>query len=223
MRKLLPLRVRLPGGLTSGHSVATCALEQSVPDPVLPIDEGFRDPMQLLAVPMASSGGSGFTLLLPLILIVGMIWFMSRTQRKQRAASGGDGRRARPGHQGDHHQWPGRHRRGDRRRVRDAGDLRGRARPGGQGSGRTGHPETRTPLTTVVDTAEDEPARIGRTRSTYRAGRRDAGRGRRQGAGRAEAAADPHRELISPSQSACGAAPGVHETLRRARKHKVRI
>ncbi|WP_328519965.1 preprotein translocase subunit YajC [Kribbella sp. NBC_00359] len=41
--------------------------------------------MQLLAVPMASSGGSGITLLLPLILIVGMIWFMSRTQRKQRA------------------------------------------------------------------------------------------------------------------------------------------
>jgi preprotein translocase subunit YajC len=41
--------------------------------------------MQLLAVPLASSGGgSGFTLLLPLILIVGMIWFMSRTQRKQR-------------------------------------------------------------------------------------------------------------------------------------------
>src|SRR5919108_3583017 len=41
--------------------------------------------MQLNAVPMASSGGgSGFTLLLPLILIVGMIWFMSRTQRKQR-------------------------------------------------------------------------------------------------------------------------------------------
>jgi preprotein translocase subunit YajC len=34
---------------------------------------------------MASSGGSGITLLLPLILIVGMIWFMSRTQRKQRA------------------------------------------------------------------------------------------------------------------------------------------
>ncbi|MEV5966823.1 preprotein translocase subunit YajC [Kribbella sp. NPDC051952] len=34
---------------------------------------------------MASSGGgSGFTLLLPLILIVGMIWFMSRSQRKQR-------------------------------------------------------------------------------------------------------------------------------------------
>jgi preprotein translocase subunit YajC len=34
---------------------------------------------------MASSGGGGgFTLLLPLILIVGMIWFMSRTQRKQR-------------------------------------------------------------------------------------------------------------------------------------------
>src|SRR5215218_1419819 len=42
--------------------------------------------MQLLAVPMASSGGGGgFTLLLPLILIIGMIWFMSRTQRKQRA------------------------------------------------------------------------------------------------------------------------------------------
>jgi preprotein translocase subunit YajC len=41
--------------------------------------------MQLLAVPMASSGGGGgFTLLLPLILIIGMIWFMSRTQRKQR-------------------------------------------------------------------------------------------------------------------------------------------
>jgi preprotein translocase subunit YajC len=39
--------------------------------------------MQLLAVPMASSGG-GITLLLPLILIVGMIWFMSRSQRKQR-------------------------------------------------------------------------------------------------------------------------------------------
>ena len=42
--------------------------------------------MQLLAVPMASSGGGGgFTLLLPLILIIGMIWFMSRTQKKQRA------------------------------------------------------------------------------------------------------------------------------------------
>ena len=40
--------------------------------------------MQPLAVPMASSGGGGITLLLPLILIVGMIWFMSRTQRKQR-------------------------------------------------------------------------------------------------------------------------------------------
>lgn len=40
--------------------------------------------MQLIAVPMASSGGGGITLLLPLILIVGMIWFMSRTQRKQR-------------------------------------------------------------------------------------------------------------------------------------------
>jgi preprotein translocase subunit YajC len=40
--------------------------------------------MQLLALPLASSGGSGFTLLLPLILIVGMIWFMSRSQRKQR-------------------------------------------------------------------------------------------------------------------------------------------
>jgi preprotein translocase subunit YajC len=43
--------------------------------------------MQLIAVPLASSGGGGsaFTFLLPLILIVGMIWFMSRTQRKQRA------------------------------------------------------------------------------------------------------------------------------------------
>jgi preprotein translocase subunit YajC len=40
--------------------------------------------MFLIAAPMASSGGSGITLLLPLILIVGMIWFMSRTQRKQR-------------------------------------------------------------------------------------------------------------------------------------------
>jgi preprotein translocase subunit YajC len=33
---------------------------------------------------MASSGGGGITLLLPLILIVGMIWFMSRSQKKQR-------------------------------------------------------------------------------------------------------------------------------------------
>ncbi|HEU4946840.1 MAG TPA: preprotein translocase subunit YajC [Kribbella sp.] len=41
--------------------------------------------MVMIAAPMASSGGSGITLLLPLILIVGMIWFMSRTQRKQRA------------------------------------------------------------------------------------------------------------------------------------------
>src|SRR3954449_2449956 len=42
--------------------------------------------MQLIAVPLASSGGGGsaFTFLLPLILIVGMIWFMSRTQRKQK-------------------------------------------------------------------------------------------------------------------------------------------
>ncbi|MFI5733339.1 preprotein translocase subunit YajC [Kribbella sp. NPDC051587] len=40
--------------------------------------------MQLLAAPMAGSGGGGITLLIPLILIVGMIWFMSRTQRKQR-------------------------------------------------------------------------------------------------------------------------------------------
>lgn len=41
--------------------------------------------MVLIAAPMASSGGGGFTLLLPLILIVGMIWFMSRSQRKQKA------------------------------------------------------------------------------------------------------------------------------------------
>jgi preprotein translocase subunit YajC len=42
--------------------------------------------MVLIAAPMASSGGGGITtLLLPIILIVGMIWFMSRTQRKQRA------------------------------------------------------------------------------------------------------------------------------------------
>jgi preprotein translocase subunit YajC len=40
--------------------------------------------MQLIAVPMASSGGGGITLLLPLILIVGMIWFMSRSQKRQR-------------------------------------------------------------------------------------------------------------------------------------------
>lgn len=40
--------------------------------------------MELIAAPMASSGGSGITLLLPLILIVGMIWFMSRSQRRQR-------------------------------------------------------------------------------------------------------------------------------------------
>jgi preprotein translocase subunit YajC len=30
------------------------------------------------------ASGGGITLLLPLILIVGMIWFMSRTQKKQR-------------------------------------------------------------------------------------------------------------------------------------------
>jgi preprotein translocase subunit YajC len=41
--------------------------------------------MVLIAAPMASSGGGGITLLLPLILIVGMIWFMSRTQRKQKS------------------------------------------------------------------------------------------------------------------------------------------
>jgi preprotein translocase subunit YajC len=43
--------------------------------------------MALFAVPMADSsgGGSGLALLLPLVLIVGMIWFMSRSQRKQRA------------------------------------------------------------------------------------------------------------------------------------------
>jgi preprotein translocase subunit YajC len=42
-------------------------------------------PMVVSAVPMAEGGGGGgFTLLLPLILIIGMIWFMSRTQRKQR-------------------------------------------------------------------------------------------------------------------------------------------
>jgi preprotein translocase subunit YajC len=41
--------------------------------------------MELIAAPMAgSSGGSGITLLLPIILIVGMIWFMSRSQRRQR-------------------------------------------------------------------------------------------------------------------------------------------
>jgi preprotein translocase subunit YajC len=41
--------------------------------------------MVLIAAPMASSGGGGFTLLFPLILIVGLIWFMSRSQRKQKA------------------------------------------------------------------------------------------------------------------------------------------
>lgn len=40
--------------------------------------------MVLIAAPMAADGGSGITLLLPLILIVGMIWFMSRSQRRQR-------------------------------------------------------------------------------------------------------------------------------------------
>ena len=43
--------------------------------------------MVLTAVPMADSsggGGSGLAILLPLVLIVGMIWFMSRTQRRQR-------------------------------------------------------------------------------------------------------------------------------------------
>jgi hypothetical protein len=44
--------------------------------------------MVLIAAPMASSsGGSGITLLLPLILIIGMIWFMSRSH-----ASSGNGR-----------------------------------------------------------------------------------------------------------------------------------
>jgi preprotein translocase subunit YajC len=40
--------------------------------------------MQLITVPMASSGGANIGFVLPLILIVGMIWFMSRTQKKQR-------------------------------------------------------------------------------------------------------------------------------------------
>lgn len=44
-------------------------------------------PMVSTLVPMAdnSGGGGGLALLLPLVLIVGMIWFMSRSQRKQRA------------------------------------------------------------------------------------------------------------------------------------------
>jgi preprotein translocase subunit YajC len=40
--------------------------------------------MQLIAVPLASSGSSITGFLPILILIVGMIWFMSRTQKKQR-------------------------------------------------------------------------------------------------------------------------------------------
>jgi preprotein translocase subunit YajC len=41
--------------------------------------------MVLTAVPMASSGGgSAATFLLPLVLIVGLFWFMNRAQRKQR-------------------------------------------------------------------------------------------------------------------------------------------
>jgi preprotein translocase subunit YajC len=50
-------------------------------------DEGMLSPMVLTVVPMADSsggGGSGLAILLPLVLIVGMIWFMSRTQRRQR-------------------------------------------------------------------------------------------------------------------------------------------
>ena len=41
--------------------------------------------MVLTAVPMASSGGgSAATFLLPLVLVVGLFWFMSRAQRRQR-------------------------------------------------------------------------------------------------------------------------------------------
>jgi preprotein translocase subunit YajC len=41
--------------------------------------------MALIAVPMADSGGgAGVTFLIPLLLIIGMIWFMSRSQRRQR-------------------------------------------------------------------------------------------------------------------------------------------
>jgi len=53
-------------------------------------DEGMLSPMVapmvLTFVPMASSGGGGggLAILLPLVLIVGLIWFMSRSQRRQR-------------------------------------------------------------------------------------------------------------------------------------------
>lgn len=56
--------------------------------------------MVLAAVPMADSnsgGGSGLAILLPLILIVGMIWFMSRSQRKQRARQADTVARLQPG------------------------------------------------------------------------------------------------------------------------------
>ncbi len=55
-------------------------------------------PMVLNLVPMASSGGGGgLAILLPLVLIVGMIWFMSRSQRRQRQRQSDTVARLQPG------------------------------------------------------------------------------------------------------------------------------
>ena len=65
-------------------------------------DEGMLSPMVapmvLNLVPMASSGGGGgLAILLPLVLIVGMIWFMSRSQRRQRQRQSDTVARLQPG------------------------------------------------------------------------------------------------------------------------------
>ena len=55
-------------------------------------------PMVLNLVPMANSGGGGgLAILLPLVLIVGMIWFMSRSQRRQRQRQSDTVARLQPG------------------------------------------------------------------------------------------------------------------------------
>jgi preprotein translocase subunit YajC len=50
-------------------------------------------------VPMANSsgGGGGLAILLPLVLIVGLIWFMSRSQRRQRSRQADTVARLQPG------------------------------------------------------------------------------------------------------------------------------
>jgi preprotein translocase subunit YajC len=55
--------------------------------------------MVLTLVPMANSGGGGggLTILLPLVLIVGLIWFMSRSQRRQRQRQANTVARLQPG------------------------------------------------------------------------------------------------------------------------------